>query len=70
MGLKVKKIILLGLFVGLVGCGDNSYDKCVENGISYFKEIEAFPKLSNGEDATEVAKERCHRSRVAFGSVD
>lgn len=67
----MKKILILSVLVGLSGCGgENKYDKCVANGISYFKEIEAYPKLSDGRDAESVAKERCHRSRVAFGSVD
>lgn len=66
----MKKIIFLVLLAGLVGCGENKYDKCVSKGIQYFKDIESYPNLSDGRNAEKVAEERCHRSRVAFGSLD
>ena len=66
----MKKILILGLLVGLSGCGDNKYDKCVINGIQYFKDIGAHPNLSDGRNSEKVVQERCHRSRVAFGPVD
>jgi hypothetical protein len=48
----------------LVGsAGENT---CVQRGIAYFKEIESYPNLSNGRDATSVAIERCNRTINAF----
>lgn len=66
----MRNTLLLILLMGLVGCGENKYDKCVAQGIQYFKDIEAYPNLSDGRNAEKVAEERCHRSRVAFGSID
>ena len=48
----------------------SDYDRCVINGIQYFKDIEAYPNLSDGSEAGKVAKERCYRSKVAFGPLD
>jgi hypothetical protein len=39
---------------------------CVQRGIAYFKEIESYPNLSNGQDARAVATERCNRTAKAF----
>lgn len=39
---------------------------CTERGIRYFREIEAYPRLSNGRLAEEVAAERCGRTTTAF----
>lgn len=36
------------------------------HGTAYFKEIEAFPHLSDGRLAAVVARERCARSPAAF----
>lgn len=41
---------------------------CQLKGMAYFKEIGSYPYLSDGRDAAKVAKERCNRSLVAFGS--
>jgi len=48
----------------------NKFNECVKNGISYFKEIGSFPYLSNGQDATKVAKQKCSRTTGAFPSSD
>lgn len=41
-------------------------EQCINRGIAYFKEIEAYPKLSTGRLADEVARERCNRTTTAF----
>lgn len=43
-----------------------SYNGCVSKGISYFREIGSYPRLTTGELATEEARERCQRTRGAF----
>ncbi|WP_296593230.1 hypothetical protein [Methylophaga sp.] len=43
-----------------------SYSECVSNGISYYKEIESYPKLRSGENAITVIKKKCNRSGLAF----
>jgi len=46
-----------------------SYRECVSNGIKYYKSIGSYPLLqSTFENAEDVAKNNCSRSRVAFGS--
>jgi len=44
-----------------------TYIDCVERGIQWFKEIGSYPTLSNGENATSVAKNRCLNTNSAFG---
>lgn len=46
------------------------YTACWQHGVEYFKEIDSYPKLSTGENADEVAQERCKRSKLAFGKID
>lgn len=47
---------------------DGSFAECVARGDAYFKDIEAWPRLTTtGEDAHSVAVERCRRSTLAFG---
>lgn len=41
--------------------------ECVEMGIQYYKDIDAFPTLSTGEDAIEKVIDMCSRSPYAFG---
>lgn len=42
--------------------------QCIQNGISYFKEIESYPRLrSTNELVEDVARDRCARSQLAFG---
>jgi len=43
-----------------------SVSECRRMGEAYFREIEAWPLLSSGEDAATVAAERCSRMRAAF----
>jgi hypothetical protein len=61
-----RTLVVLAVVVPFVGC-KSEREKCVERGVSYYKEIGSFPRLSDGRDATRVAKERCERSNnVAF----
>ena len=45
---------------------NDEQDDCVRRGVAYFKEIEAYPKLSDGRSAEAVAQERCGRTSIAF----
>ena len=46
---------------------NNEIEACVTRGIAYFKEIGAYPTLTTtGENAEQVAKERCYRTTTAF----
>ena len=69
--MKPRSILNLGfpvLAAAVVACTDASekVSNCVERGVQYFNEIEAWPMLSDGRDAEKVAAERCSRSPVAF----
>ena len=45
----------------------DSVDACISRGIAYFKEVGAYPILTTtGENAEQVAKERCNRTTTAF----
>lgn len=46
---------------------ESSFSECVAKGHAYFREIEAWPTLSSGEDAHTAAVERCGRTTGAFG---
>lgn len=49
------------------GGGDGlAVEACVDRGVSYFIEIDAWPALSDGRDARAVARERCRRTVTAF----
>ncbi|WP_224964157.1 hypothetical protein [Acinetobacter guillouiae] len=49
----------------------NDYEKCVENGIQYYKDIGSYPILkSENISANSKAKDNCSRSTVAFGDID
>ena len=41
-------------------------DRCVSNGVAYFKEIGSYPTLSDGREAEDVAIDRCSRTTTAF----
>lgn len=56
-------------FFMIAGCSESRYEMCVQKGVQYFEEVDAYPYLSDGRDARKVAEERCHRSRVAFGEI-
>lgn len=46
---------------------DSDYDKCVANGIQYYKDIDSYPMLkSENISADQKVKENCKRSNVAF----
>lgn len=47
-----------------------TYAQCVSRGIAYFREIESWPKLSDGRDARGVATERCNRTTGAFDGLN
>lgn len=64
--------LTLSLLIGILASSCSSstsaeYETCVQKGISYFKEIEAWPNLSDGRNAATVAEERCRRTPTAFG---
>jgi hypothetical protein len=42
------------------------HEACVERGIQYFKDWGTYPKLRNGKDAEEVARERCKYDYFAY----
>lgn len=46
-----------------------TYAQCVSRGMAYFREIESWPKLSDGRDARGVAAERCNRTTGAFDGL-
>jgi hypothetical protein len=46
--------------------GDVLITSLVRRGEAYFREIEAWPSLSDGRNALTVAKERCRRTTTAF----
>ncbi|WP_352284170.1 hypothetical protein [Pseudoalteromonas sp. Q18-MNA-CIBAN-0097] len=73
-------IILLSIFT-LSSCGKSEeeklkiekdlYNRCVSNGVEYFKEIGSYPTLTappnKNKSAITVARERCKRApRTAF----
>jgi hypothetical protein len=44
------------------GWGEEELSPCQKKYIEYFKEIGSWPKLSDGRNAADVAKERCARN--------
>lgn len=44
----------------------SAVDRCIEKGVAYFKEIDAWPTLSDGRSAKDVARDRCWRTTGAF----
>jgi hypothetical protein len=68
--LMIGGIVIVAMFIyGAVSNpsrSDNSVVACSLRGIEYFKEIDAFPTLSDGRDAGTVAMERCNRRTTAF----
>lgn len=69
----MKKIVLIIASFGVISCGSGNtasnaeIDACTSRGISYFKEVGAYPTLTTtGENAEAVARERCNRTTTAF----
>lgn len=49
----------------------SDYEKCVANGIQYYKDIGSYPMLkSENISANSKAKDNCSRSKVAFGDIE
>ena len=66
--MKSISFATLGLLM-LTGCGSDhkqKLDACVNKGVAYFRAIDAYPTLSNGRKAEDVALERCRRTIGAF----
>lgn len=65
-------LAVVTMVTAVAGCGDSgggsggAVAACINRGIIYFKEIDAWPKLSDGRDAESVASERCNRTTTAF----
>lgn len=64
-------VVVFGLFVfsALINpSGPSSADveACVKRGEAYFKEVGSYPTLSDGRNATEVARTRCEKTLTAF----
>jgi hypothetical protein len=68
---------VVGIFVAaalpllLMDCGGESksntdIEACISRGVSYFREIGSYPRLSDGGDAELVARDRCRRTVTAF----
>ena len=69
----MKKIVLIVASFGVISCsGGNTasnaeIEACISRGIAYFKEVDAYPTLTTtGENAEDVARERCNRTTTAF----
>lgn len=49
----------------------SDYEKCLENGVQYYKDIGSYPMLkSENISAISKAKDNCTRSTVAFGDIE
>lgn len=62
----MKLSIMMLIVLSLLGCKDSLYDECIKKGIQYYKDIDMYPKLPNGEIADEKVKGMCSNSREAF----
>lgn len=58
--------LLLALALAACETDEKKYEACVQRGIQYFKDWGTFPKLRNGKDAEEVARERCKYDYFAY----
>ena len=67
--MKYRVVFIFISFLMITGCSASKHEKCVQKGVQYFEEVDAYPYLSDGRDAKKVAEERCHRSRIAFGEI-
>lgn len=64
--LAILAILSIALYGAAGGYRDEEHEACVGRGIAYFKEIDSYPRLSDGRLAKQVAEERCHGSLTAF----
>lgn len=64
--MKKIAVLALALAFGLVGCKKSLYADCVEKGIQYYKDVDMYPKLPNGEIADKKVEGMCSNSREAF----
>lgn len=62
----MRVLALLFIALSLFGCKKSAYDECVEKGIQYYKDVDMYPKLPNGEIADTKVKSMCSNSREAF----
>ena len=62
----MKVLTLLFITLSLLGYKKSLYDECVEKGIQYYKDVDMYPKLPNGEIADKKVKGMCSNSREAF----
>lgn len=77
--MTLKGSIILSFFLFISSCGQSNeeklqsekkdkeiYNRCVSNGVKYFKEIGSYPTLTappnKGKGAIAVARERCKRA--------
>ena len=56
------------MLIGLAGCEshEQKVERCVSKGIEYFKSINRYPRLSNGQLAEEIARRQCSQSVNAY----
>ena len=64
--LHVGVLLLAMLTLSACETEQTKYESCVARGIQYFKDWGTYPKLRNGKDAEEVARERCKYDYFAY----
>lgn len=61
--------IALIIYFSFFGKGD--YEKCVDRGMAYYKDIGSYPRLKTEDISTESkVRENCSRSKYAFGDFN
>jgi hypothetical protein len=45
------------------------FQDCVKKGETYYKEIGSYPRLSTGESADELIKQKCYNTTGAFDGI-
>ncbi len=60
----VALVVILAIVAMFKSCG--TAGACQERGVSYYKEIGSYPRLSTGESADEKIKGMCGRNANAF----
>jgi hypothetical protein len=67
---QLLRIAGIAICAATQGCSSGdaaAFNSCLEKGRTYFQEVEAWPKLSDGRNAETVVIERCRRTDTAFG---